>query len=280
MSSLRPSVPDDIVDALSSESRVGRRVPDVGMSGKGTVRIGTSGWQYDHWRGPFYPDDLPRSKWLGHYAERLRTVEVNGTFYGSVEDDTVALWRRAVPEGFVFAVKAHRYITHQKKLKDPEASLARFLETLEAFGDALGPVLYQLPPRWQANGRRLDEFLRALPKRFHHVFEFRDPTWFTEDIKRVLEAHDAVFCIYELAGFRSPRWITSDRLVYVRLHGPGDAYQGCYDADELDRWAEAAEAWAQKGKDVYVYFDNDQGGYAAINARELQERVRDCAGRA
>ena len=242
------------------------------MSGRGTIRIGTSGWNYDHWKGPFYPDDLAQKDWLAFYAERFPTVEVNNTFYQLPEKKTVRAWLDDAPDDFVFAVKASRYITHMKKLKDPKESLRRFLEATEVFGDRLGPVLFQLPPSWNVNEERLATFLEALPDDLRCAFEFRDESWFNDDIMELLRSHGSAFCVYHLAGRRSPKEVTAD-FTYVRLHGPGDKYEGSYDQRALSGWAGAFSSWADKGLDVFCYFDNDDSGYAAKNAGSLAEML-------
>ncbi len=239
------------------------------------VRIGTSGWHYQHWRGPFYSERCPSSRMLDYYLEHFDTVEINNSFYKLPAEETFACWRDATPPGFCFAVKASRFITHNKKLKDPENALENFLPRAEKLGKKLGPVLFQLPPKWHVNVDRLDEFLSVLPKgkRHRYAFEFREPTWLNEQVYRVLRRHNAAFCIYELSGFQTENIITAD-WTYVRLHGPGGKYQGSYSTEQLSSWAEHIESWSRKLSAVYVYFDNDQAGYAAHNAIELKRLVR------
>lgn len=237
------------------------------------VYIGTSGWHYKHWRARFFPADLPPPRWLLFYAERLASVEVNNSFYHLLPPAAVKAWARATPSHFTFAVKGSRFITHNKKLKDPEEALARFFAPLRGFGKKLGPIVFQLPPRWRVNPTRLDEFLRALPKRRRYAFEFRHPSWHTEEIYALLRRHNAAFCIYELARTRTANIVTAD-FVYVRLHGPTDKkYEGEYNARQLGAWARRIRAWLADGKDVYIYFDNDQNGYAAHNALALRRRL-------
>jgi uncharacterized protein YecE (DUF72 family) len=242
------------------------------MSGRGSIRIGTSGWHYDHWRGPFYPRDLPPEGRLGFYAERFRSVEINNSFYQLPAEKTLEAWRETVPADFLFAVKASRYITHFKKLKDPEEPLATFLGRVEALRQKLGPVLFQLPPRWRASPDRLKDFLAYLPGGHRYAFEFRDPTWFCDEIYALLRESSAAFCIYDLAGETSPKQVTAD-FVYVRLHGPGGPYRGDYDAQALAGWAGGFHTWRAQGRDVYCYFDNDEAGYAARDALRLAEMV-------
>jgi uncharacterized protein YecE (DUF72 family) len=209
---------------------------------------------------------------LRYYADRFDTVELNNTFYQLPQEKTLAQWKDTVPDGFIFSVKASRYITHMKKLKDPHQSVPPLLERTRALKDKLGPFLFQLPPRWSINPERLDSFLDSLPKNLTCTFEFRDPSWFDPRTYRILEKHDAAFCIYHLAGRLSPREITAE-LVYVRLHGPGEAYQGKYDEETLSQWTERFLAWVADGKEVYCYFDNDEAGYAVQNAAQLREMV-------
>ncbi|HYE96154.1 MAG TPA: DUF72 domain-containing protein [Rubricoccaceae bacterium] len=234
----------------------------------GALHIGTSGWHYAHWKGTFYPDGLRPAQQLGYYAARLRSVEVNNSFYRLPEAETFAAWRSAVPEGFVFAVKGSRYITHLKKLKDPQEPLGRLYGRVERLGDKLGPILFQLPPRWRFDADRFEAFLAALSADHRHAFEFRDPSWFAPRATDALTRRGAAFCIYDLAGMASPHEVTAD-FVYVRLHGPGAAYQGRYAPETLRAWAGTISAWRHEGRDVCCYFDNDEAGHAAHNALEL-----------
>ncbi len=238
----------------------------------GAAHIGTSGWHYKHWRGPFYPADLPASKMLDFYMQRFDTVELNNSYYRLPNTSTFETWRDATPEGFCFAVKASRFLTHNKKLKDPENALLNFLPRAEALGRKLGPILFQLPPRWKKDVDRLRCFLQALPRYHLFAFEFREPSWNDADVLEVLRRHNAAYCIYELAGYHTPFTVTAD-FSYVRLHGPGGKYQGKYSAAQLETWAERIAEWRKSLRAVYVYFDNDQAGFAAENARELRELV-------
>ena len=236
------------------------------------IHIGTSGWSYGHWRGPFYPPDLREDRWLAYYAARLDSVEINNTFYRLPAPETLEGWRDAVPEAFVFSVKASRFITHMKKLKDPEATLAPFFERVNELAPKLRPVLFHLPPRWRLDLPRLGRFLEALPAGGGYAFEFRDPSWWTDPLYELLDRHEAAFCIHDLGGAQSPI-VTTGNLVYVRLHGPDGPYRGHYDAAALAGWADRCSAWATQGRRVYCYFDNDQAGYAALNALRLHEMV-------
>ncbi len=239
------------------------------------ILIGTSGWHYRHWVGPFYPDDMRPAEFLPHYARFFATTEINSTFYRLPTTPTLASWRDATPPGFVFACKASRYITHMKKLRDPEPSAKRFFQTIEALGDKLGPILFQLPPRWRADADRLAAFLAALPSGGRYVFELRDESWSTPAIYKLLERRNVALCIYELDRRRSPIEITAD-FIYLRLHGPGGPYQGSYDDRALADWAARLLTWRKAGLDVYAYFDNDEKAHAVGDARRLCARVEGC----
>ena len=238
------------------------------------VRIGTSGWHYKHWRGPFYDERCPVSKMLEVYVRHFDAVEINSSFYKLPSEETFASWRDATPPGFCFAVKASRFITHNKKLKDPANALDNFLPRAAMLRQKLGPILFQLPPLWRVNVDRLEEFLSVLAKRKrrHYAFEFRNPTWLVPEVYQALRRHNAAFCIYELAGFQTPLEITAD-WTYIRLHGPGKKYQGSYSSDQLRTWAKRICEWSDALESVYAFFDNDQAGYAAQNALELKRLV-------
>ncbi|MFW6379224.1 MAG: DUF72 domain-containing protein [Guyparkeria sp.] len=235
-----------------------------------TWHIGTSGWNYRHWRERFYPSGLPAAEWLSFYARRFSTVEINATFYRLPRIETVESWRDSVPPGFRFAVKASRYITHLKKLKDPASSTVRFFERIDRLGDRLGPILFQLPPRWRVNVDRLGTFLESLPRGYRYAFEFRDPSWWTPAIHDLLAAHGAACCEFDLDGQTGPRWTTAD-FVYLRLHGPDGPYQGSYDDDSLQEWARMIRSRETEGRDVHCYFDNDAEAQAPGDAQRLVE---------
>ena len=239
----------------------------------GKVHIGTSGWHYKHWLGPFYPDKLPSSKMLRFYVERFDTVEINNSFYRLPAATAIQAWCRETPPGFCFAVKASRYITHNRKLNDPKETVEKFMHVVGKLERRLGPILFQLPPGWKLNLERLEAFLAGLPKRHRYVFEFRNPTWNVSDVFALLHRHNAAYCIYELAGFQSPIQITAD-FTYIRLHGPGaNKYQGDYSEAALRTWAQRIRAWRKELKHIFVYFDNDQAGFAPKNALALKKMV-------
>jgi uncharacterized protein YecE (DUF72 family) len=238
----------------------------------GLIHIGTSGWHYKHWKGTFYPADLPSTKWLPWYADHFDTVEINNSFYRLPAASALELWCRQTPADFCFAVKASRYITHNRKLKDPQNAVDKFLSVIKKLGRRLGPILFQLPPGWKINVERLDEFLSGLPSVHRYVFEFRNETWNAPQVYEVLRRHNAAFCVYQLAGFLSPSEVTAD-FAYVRLHGPGNKYQGDYNEETLRTWADRISDWRGRLKHIFVYFDNDQAGFAAKNALELKQMV-------
>jgi len=236
------------------------------------VRIGTSGWVYPHWRGAFYPPGLPQSRWFSYYASRLDTVEVNNTFYRLPEEATFREWAAQAPPGFVYALKASRYMTHLKKLRDAAEPLQHFLGRARLLGRHLGPILYQLPPNWHQDLERLEDFLQLLPGDVLHAFEFRHPSWYSPEALSLLDRYGAGLCIMDLPGFASPLAATG-RLAYIRFHGPQRAYEGSYSESELATWAGHVQALLAGGRPVYVYFNNDAHGYAVQNALRLREML-------
>jgi uncharacterized protein YecE (DUF72 family) len=235
------------------------------------IRIGCSGWQYRHWRGDFYPAELSPNAWLDYYVRQFDTVEINNTFYRLPEAATFAAWRRSAPPGFVYAVKASRYLTHMKKLKHPKEPIHRFFTRARRLAGALGPVLYQLPPRWPVNIDRLETFLRALPHARRHVIEFRDPSWYSDAVCALLEKHRVALCLHDMAGSASGRRIVAP-FVYARFHGT-QKYSGRYDDRTLDAWAAWFEDRVAEGRAVYAYFNNDAGGHAPRDAARLREML-------
>jgi len=242
------------------------------MGKKSNICIGTSGWHYKHWKGTFYPEGIKGTGQLDYYLQHFKTVEINNSFYRQPSDDTFEKWKDAVPKDFVFAIKGSRYITHMKKLKVQRENIEKFFNGTDRLGEKAGPILFQLPPNWKLNFERLEHFLTQLPEDYRYTFEFRNDTWYEEKVYDLLRKNGCAFCIYDLAGHTSPMEITAD-FVYVRLHGPGDKYQGSYDRQTLESWAKRCREWQGEGKDVFIYFDNDQEGYAAFNAKELLEMV-------
>ena len=235
--------------------------------------IGTSGWHYGHWKRCFYPQELPARKWLSFYAQRFPTVELNASFYRQPRASTWDLWRETAPEGFRFAVKANRYITHIKRLDDCADPLERFLAGARRLGDRLGPVLYQMPPsfhRTDENVARLKEFLPLLPKELMHAFEFRHQSWFGEETMEELRRQGVGFCSFDMVGFECPLTATAP-YAYVRFHGSEARYASNYTDEMLEGWAARLRDLAAELEDVFVYFNNDAWGFAAANAARLCE---------
>jgi len=236
------------------------------------IRIGTSGWYYEHWRESFYPADLSKSKWFEYYAQHFDTVEINNTFYHQPKEQSIRRWQEIAPEGFLYAVKANRYITHIQKLKNTSESLQRFLDGINLLKRRLGPVLYQLPPSLQINTDRLEAFIKLLPKRKTAVFEFRHESWYCEDTYKLLEKYNAGFCIHDMPGKESPKIVTSDT-VYIRFHGTTGRYSGSYPKSQLQEWAKWIKDQSKNAKGIYVYFNNDAHGHAIKNAKQLKELI-------
>ena len=237
------------------------------------IWIGTSGWHYKHWVGTFYPPRLPGSRMLAHYIQHFDTVELNNTFYQLPAKTTLSNWRDSTPPHFHFAVKGSRFLTHMKKLKDAQDGLNRFLDAVDVLEPKLGPILFQLPPNWEMDADRLAAFLGILPRYRRCAFEFRNPTWNTQQTYDLLAHYHAAYCIFDLAGYLSPSCVTSD-FAYIRLHGPGGKYQGSYSDETLEKWAATMVNWNTKLAAMYVYFDNDDSGFAPKDALRLKAFVK------
>jgi uncharacterized protein YecE (DUF72 family) len=240
----------------------------------GLIRIGCSGWNYAHWRnGVFYPPRLASKSWLGFYARVFDTVEINMTFYRLPKVEAVRRWVEQTPEGFLFAVKASRYMTHIKRLKDVRAGLEPFLERLEPLlgGPKMGPMLWQLPPNFRRDDERLAEALTALPPG-RHCFEFRHESWFRDEVYDLLRDHGVALVIGdrpEVHAFQSFE-LTTD-WTFVRFHAGSRGERGNYAESELREWAERIRGWSDRGVDVHAYFNNDWEGFAIQNGIRLQE---------
>jgi uncharacterized protein YecE (DUF72 family) len=237
------------------------------------VRIGCSGWNYDDWRGRLYPEGLGRAHWLERYAEEFDTVEVNSTFYRLASRDAVARWVEQTPPGFVFALKASRYLTHVRRLRDIDTGIARYYERIEPLVDSgkLGPVVWQLPANFKRDDEVLAGALERLPKG-RHCFEFRHESWFTRDVYELLSEHGVALVIGD-----HPKWpfqareLTTDWTL-VRLHHGRRGRRGNYSETELDEWGRRIAAWRSRAE-VFVYFNNDWEGFAVENARGLSARL-------
>lgn len=268
----------------------------------GEIRVGISGWSYAGWRGDFYPRGLPQRRELAYAAERMTSIEVNGSFYSLQRPSSYVAWRDATPPGFVLAVKGGRFITHMKRLRGVEAPLANFFASgVLALGDKLGPLLWQLPGSLQYDADLLDGFYRLLPRTtaeaaalavqhdhrlggdrvwtaagpdrpVRHVLEFRHPSFCSEESVAQMREHGIGCVIADTAGkFPQAEAVTSD-VVYVRLHGHAELYRSGYPPELLDDWAARCRQWA-RAADVFVYFDNDAAGHAPHDAMALLDRV-------
>jgi uncharacterized protein YecE (DUF72 family) len=228
--------------------------------------IGTSGWQYAHWRDTFYPRGLPEARWLEFYAERFNTVELNNSFYMLPREESFKAWAERTPPDFVFAVKMSRYLTHVKKLQDPAEPVARFFDRAQRLGPKLGPVLLQLPPTLPASVKRLDDTLRRLPHGVRAAVECRHESWFTDELRACLERHGAALVLADSPARRTPPWRTAD-WAYVRFHEGRARPRPCYGRQALRTWADRLEELWRPSEDVYVYFNNDPRACALRDAR-------------
>ena len=247
------------------------------MPREGRLRIGTSGYVYAHWRGAFYPEDLPARERFAYYARRFDAVEVNNTFYRLPTAKVVRDWAEAAPPGFLYAFKASRYVTHMKRLL-PGGTYASPVETLldrlAPLGRKLGPVLFQLPPRMPKDVPRLRAFLQRIPYRdgVPFAFEFRHASWYDEEVYALLGEHGVAFCIHDWVHAPTPLEVTAD-LVYVRFHGHRAPYRDLYGPRRLAPWVKRIREWRRQGRDVHAYFNNDEAAYAVRDARWLAEKL-------
>jgi uncharacterized protein YecE (DUF72 family) len=237
------------------------------------LRIGTSGWHYASWRGPFFPAGLKLKDQLRFYATQFSTTELNGVFYRTPTEAAVKAWRAQTPDGFVFAWKASKYITHWKRLSErSQNSLALLESRIELLGDKAGPILFQLPPQFACNDERLASFVGMLNPKRRYTFEFRHPSWYTARVFRLLSDANISLCISDHADAPSP-WKRTADFVYIRGHGPGGRYKGHYKPATLASWSKTIRGWRSRGYDVFVYFDNDQKSAAPVDARKLIQKA-------
>jgi uncharacterized protein YecE (DUF72 family) len=235
------------------------------------VLIGTSGWHYDSWRGPFFPKGLPIKYQLQYYASQFPTAELNGVFYRTPAAKTVRDWHKQTGNDFVFAWKASKFITHWKRLLPNSKSSLKLLEDrLSLLGEKAGPVLFQLPPNFHVDADRLASFLKLLSRKRRYSFEFRHPGWYDPRILRLLSEHNISLCLSDHHDAPAP-WKRTADFVYVRGHGPGGRYKGHYRPAVLGNWATRIKSWKKQGCDVFVYFDNDQKSAAPADALKLRQ---------
>jgi len=242
------------------------------MARRGEIRIGCSGWIYRHWRERFYPAKLAQHRWFAFYAATFGTVELNTSFYHLPKAESFAKWRDQAPPGFRYAVKAPRFITHMKKLKDCAEPVEEFLRRARNLGPAIGPILYQLPPRWACNPARLDDFIALLPRDLVHVFEFREKSWLTAEVLALLGERGVSFCVHDMPGSQTARWAVGP-VAYVRFHGGEGKYWGRYSDQGLLSWTDWIVAEAEGGRDVWCYFNNDVDAHAIHDALTLRSMV-------
>jgi uncharacterized protein YecE (DUF72 family) len=244
---------------------------DKGMSAKrGQLRIGTSGYHYEHWQEVFYPRDLPKKQWFAYYARHFDTVEINNTFYHLPQAQSFDVWREQAPPGFCYALKFSRYGSHLKRLQEPHATIARFLDRARRLRQYLGPILVQLPPHWTPDPARLASFLQAAPRGYRWAIEFRDPRWLCDEVYAILRRSAAALCIHDLIADH-PRYVTT-HWTYLRFHGRSDG--GSYTREALTAYALQIDQYLVDGLDVFVYFNNDAYGYAVQNAADLRRYLR------
>jgi uncharacterized protein YecE (DUF72 family) len=240
------------------------------------VRIGTSGWHYEDWIGRFYAKGTAKRRLLPAYAEHFTTTEINASFYRVPSEKAVAAWRDSVPDGFLFAWKASRYITHFKRLKEVAENIGYVVERMAPLGDKFGPILWQLPPQMKPDHDRLGRFLDDLPRDRLHAVEFRNAGWFEEKTLGLLRDAGVSLCISDHAAAPAPWEVTADH-VYVRPHGPGGRYQGSYSDKTLAEWAGHIARWQRRRRSVFCYFDNDVKSAAPFDAKRLIGMVVDKA---
>jgi uncharacterized protein YecE (DUF72 family) len=230
---------------------------------------GTSGWQYRHWKGSFYPEDLPTTKWLPYYAERFPTVEVNNTFYRLPERKTFESWRKATPDDFVITVKASRFLTHNKRLLDPEPAVRKLIDAAQGLERKLGPILLQLSPKFAAAPERLEQTLAAFPREQKVAVEFRHDSWFGPEVREILERFNAALCLVDRDGKTlGPVWKTAS-WGYLRFHN-GDSEWWRYSQGRLEHWVHALKQNFDASDDVFAYFNNDMGTAAIYDCREFE----------
>lgn len=236
-----------------------------------TLWIGTSGWQYASWRGRFYPDDLPQRAWLDYYASRFRTVEVNNTFYRLPGAETFAAWKQGTPDDFVFVVKASRFLSHIKRLKDPEEPVQRFVDRARSLGAKLGPTLVQLPPTFRRDDERLDGLLRAWPSALPMAIEFRHDSWFDDEVLARLRACGVPLCLTDRDGRPQEPLHATAEWGYLRLHHGTANPRPCYGDRALHSWLERIDQLWPRHADVFVFFNNDPEGCAIRDAARFAE---------
>ena len=237
------------------------------------IHVGCSGWVYEHWRGILYPEGFPQRLWFQRYSEEFDTVEINASFYRVPKADTFDGWRGKAPEGFRYAVKVNRFITHLKKLVEVEEALDEFVALARKLGPTLGPLLYQLPPSLKLDLDRLEGFLKLIPKDMSNVFEFRNNSWYVPQTYSLLDRYGASFCVHDMPGSKTDRVAVGPN-AYVRFHGGEGKYWGRYSDEGLLSWTDWILEQSRQGRAVWCYFNNDIHGHAIHDAQTLKSMVR------
>lgn len=233
--------------------------------------FGCSGFHYDDWKDKFYPDDLPKKRWLEYYAEHFKTVEINNTFYHLPSDKTFRDWHERTPGNFRFTLKGSRYVTHVKKLNDPDEPVKNFYAKADLLKGKLGCILWQLPGKLKKNEGKIENFCKALDSGYHNAIEFRDKSWFTEEIYDILKHHKVAFCMVSAPGDLPESAVKTSGTVYLRFHGKRSWYDCDYTDEELRSWAKKLESL--KSDRAYAYFNNDQHANAVKNCKRFTELV-------
>ncbi|MGZ2411498.1 uncharacterized protein YecE (DUF72 family) [Sphingomonas sp. F9_3S_D5_B_2] len=237
------------------------------------IHIGCSGWVYKHWRGILYPEGLPQKRWFARYAEDFDTVEINASFYRLPLASTFEGWRERAPQGFRYAIKVNRFITHLKKLAGVADEVQEFAALSRRLEHTLGPLLYQLPPNLKLDLVRLENFLKTVPADLINVFEFRNPDWYVPETYALLDQYGASFCVHDMHGSKTER-VAVGPIAYVRFHGGEGKYWGRYSDEGLLNWTDWILDQSRQGRAVWCYFNNDIHGNAIHDAQTLKSMVR------
>ena len=241
---------------------------------RGKLRLGTSGYHYDHWKEVFYPRNLPTKSWFAYYARHFDTVEINNTFYHLPQAQSFDAWREQASPNFCYALKFSRYGSHLKRLQEPHASITKFLDRASRLRECLGPILVQLPPHWTPDPARLAGFLKAAPSAYRWAIEFRDPRWLCDEVYAILRRSAAALCIHDLIADH-PRYLTAD-WTCLRFHGVSSG--GSYTRQALTAHATQIDQYLADGLDVFAYFNNDAHGCAVQNAADLRRYLTTLTG--
>jgi uncharacterized protein YecE (DUF72 family) len=238
------------------------------------IYVGTSGFNYKHWKGRFYPEELPQKVWLEYYVKSFNSVEINASFYGHFQKKTYENWSKRTPENFAFTLKGPRFITHVKRLKEPKESIDYFFDSAIGLGNKLSLVLWQFPPGFHnkpENYEKLETFLSMLQKSINQTVEFRHESWFEDSVFKLLNKYGTGFVMNDSSRWAQAENVTG-KVAYVRFHGPEALYGSEYSDEQLSAWVEKIKIFA-KDREVYCYFNNDGNAYAIKNAKTLKEML-------